>query len=228
MSSLFSPPHYPTMSRCIGIVEGKYLPSTEAFNQGTLVSKDGSIYSATLGTKSEKLLQENPELVASTNIWVVWPRMEKESKKLSFHIKGRHKEPTSDLQQTWLLAADGYFSIRGVVINQENGLLTVQIRRNFQVPFGSESAMQWQPFVIEVEGFLPQQEVGDFWELDVKLVGSKLVMDEARLIMEFPKRKHSNSVSAENHPKLELLKETNSQTLNLSNYHSLTASQIKE
>jgi hypothetical protein len=228
MSSLFSPPHYPTMSRCIGIVEGKYLPSTEAFNQGTLVFKDGSIYSATLGAKLEKLLQENPELVASTNIWVVWPRMEKESKKLSFHIKGRYKEPTSDLQQTWLLATDGYFSIRGVVISQENGLLTVQIRRNFQVPFGSELAMQWQPFIIEVEGFLPQQEVGDFWELDVKLVGSKLVMDEARLIMEFPKRKHSNSVSAENHPKLELLKETNSQTLNLSNHQRVTALQIKE
>ncbi|NDJ26263.1 hypothetical protein GS682_32815 [Nostoc sp. B(2019)] len=117
---------------------------------------------------------------------------------------------------------------QGVVISQENGLLTVQIRRNFQVPFGSESAMQWQPFIIEVEGLLPQQEVGDFWELDVRLVGSRLVMDEARLIMEFPRRKHSNSVSAENHSKPELPKETNNQTLSLGNHQRATASQIKE
>ncbi|NDJ25751.1 hypothetical protein GS682_30035 [Nostoc sp. B(2019)] len=228
MSSLFSPPHFLTMYRCIGIVKGKYLPSAEAFSQGILVSKDGSIYPVTLGAKLEKLLQGNPNLVASTSIWVVWPRIEKESKKLSFYIKGRQKEPTLDLQQTWLLAADGYFSIRGVVISQENGQLSVQIRRNFQVPLGLESAMQWQPFIIEVEGLLPQQEVGDFWELDVKLVGFKLVMDEARLIMEFPRRKYNNYVSVENHPKPQLPKETNNQTLSLANHQRVTASQTKE
>jgi hypothetical protein len=155
-------------------------------------------------------------------------RHEKESKKLSFHIKGRHKEPTSDLQQTWLLAAEGYFSIRGLVISQENGQLSVQIRRNFQVLFGAELVMQCQPFVIEVEGFLPQQEVGDFWELDVKLVGSKLVMDEVRLIMEFPKRKYSSSVSAENYSKPELPEETNGQTFSLGKHQKATASQTKE
>lgn len=199
MSSLFSPPDYPTMYRCIGIVEGQYLPSAEAFKQGTLISKNGSIYPATLGVKLEKLLQENPELVASTSVWVVWPRMEKESKQLNFHIRGRYKESISDLQQTWLLAADGYFSIRGVVISQENGQLSVQIRRNFQVPFGAELAMQWQPFVIEVAGLLPNVGLGDFWELNVRFVNSTFVMDDARLIMEFPKRSQENFVIDEDH-----------------------------
>lgn len=228
MSSLFSPPDYPTMYRCIGIVEGQYLPSAEAFKQGTLGFQNGSIYPATLGVKLEKLLQENPELVASTSIWVVWPRMEKESKQLNFHIRGSYKKPISDLQQTWLLAADGYFSIRGVVISQENGQLSVQIRRNFQVPLGSELAMQWQPFVMEVAGLLPNVGLGDFWELDVRLVGSKLMMDDARLIMEFPRRKHSNFVNAENHSTLELSKETDGQTLSLDNHQRATAAQIKE
>lgn len=194
MSSLFSPPDYPTMYRCIGIVEGQYLPSKEEFNKGILVSKDGSNYPTTLASKLEKVLQENPELVASTSIWVVWPRMEKESKKLNFHLKGKQKEPTSDLRQTWLLAADGYFSLRGVVINQENGYLSVRIRRNLQVPLGYESAMQWQPFIIEVKGLLPNAGLGDFWELDVRFVNSTFVMDDARLIMEFPKRSQENFV----------------------------------
>ncbi|MHC5918211.1 MAG: hypothetical protein ACYTXE_46300, partial [Nostoc sp.] len=112
----FAPPDFPTMYRCLGIVEGQYFPSKEEFNNGILVTKDGSIYSTTLASKLERLLQENPELVASTSIWVVWTRMERESKKLNFHLRGRQKEPTSDLQQTWLLAAEGYFSLRGVVI----------------------------------------------------------------------------------------------------------------
>ncbi|MEH1899591.1 MAG: hypothetical protein V7K94_30745 [Nostoc sp.] len=224
MTTPFSPPDFPTMYRCIGIVEGQYFPSNEEFNNGILVTKDGSIYSTTLASKLEKLLQENPELVASTSIWVVWTRMERESKQLNFHLRGRQKEPTLDLQQTWLLAAEGYFSLRGVVISQENGQLSVQIRRNFRPPFGAESAMQWQPFIIEIEGLLPELGVGvgDFWELDVRLVGSKLVMDDARLILKFPKRREEIFVSAENHIIPGLLKKTNGQTPTEGNHKTTT------
>jgi hypothetical protein len=83
--------------------------------------------------------------------------------------------------------------------------------------------MQWQPFIIEIEGLLPELGVGDFWELDVRLVGSKLVMDDARLILKFPKRREENFVSAENHIIPGLLKETNGQTPTQGNQKTMTA-----
>ncbi|WP_373527613.1 hypothetical protein [Nostoc sp.] len=211
----FSPPDFPTMYRCIGMVQGKYLPSSEAFNQGILVTDDGNIYSATLASKLEKSLQDNRDLVDSgSSIWVVWPRMETQSKKLNFHLRGR-LEATLDF-------AKNYFSIRGVVRSQENGKLSVQIWRNFRPPLGYEKAMQWQPFTLEVEGSVAQQFFGDFWELDVCLIDSRLVLEDGRLIIKFPKPRKNCSVNAENHLIAEVPKETNAQTPLPDNQISLT------
>lgn len=40
--------------------------------------------------------------------------------------------------------------------------------------------MQWQPFTLEVEGSVGQQFFGDFWELDVRLIDSRLVLEDGQ------------------------------------------------
>lgn len=188
MTNPFPPPDFPTMYRCIGLVRGQYLPSVDSFSAGVLIAEDGSKYPAFLLNKVSKWLSDNPDQLSQSHIWSVWPRTLKDSPGLFLHLMCI-SHPQDETRQKAIAAAVDYFSIRGVVVFQDDGKLGVRIKRNQKPPQGKEKATAWQPFIVVVDGFLPTAKRGQFWELDCCRDGERLVMEDARLIAEASKHK---------------------------------------
>lgn len=175
------PSDFPTMYRCVGLMRGQYLPSVDSFTKGFLLADDGSKYPAFLLGTVAKRLKANLHQLSESHIWMVWPRTKFQSPRLFFQLVSTY-EPTNEKH---LRAVDS-FSIRGVLQNQEDGQLSICIKRNSSPPSSQEKAKRWQPFTVLIDGFLPESARGQFWELDCYREGEHLVMEDARLIQEQP------------------------------------------
>jgi hypothetical protein len=76
-----------------------------------------------------------------------------------------------------------YFSVRGEIISQDPNTETIAVRlcRNL-IPPGKELRKKYQPFTLAVEGFLPGNLNGQFWEFDVCREGNKRVLKDAAFV----------------------------------------------
>jgi len=205
MTNPFPSPDFPTMYCCIGLVRGQYLPSSDAFTKGILLTEDGFKYPAVLLGKLGKFLQDNPRQLNQSHIWSVYPRTRKESLMLFFQLV-RVCRPLDEKRQKVIAAGVDYFSIRGVVMFKNDGKLGICIKRNQTPPVGEEKAQRWQPFIIVVNGFLPTAKCNQFWELDCYRDGERLVMEDARMIQDALKHKeklkeNSTTTNTEHSPK---------------------------
>lgn len=195
MNSPFPPPNFPTMYRCIGLVQGQYFPSIDDFSQGIFIATDGSKYSSVLLSGVAKRLQASPTQLGKSHIWSVWLRTLKESPGLFLQLIYIYR-PTDKTSPKVIAASVDYFSVRGVVFSQGEGKLSICIKRNQKPPVGEEKAQRWQPFTVVVDGFLQKQVQGQFWELDCKREGERLVMEDARPIQELLSKPKTNGVVA--------------------------------
>jgi hypothetical protein len=187
------PASEPLQYRAIGLVLGKYLPSAEEFNQGTLLANDGTVIDAVILGRIMSLIKNHLDLDKS-HLWVVYPRIRKEDNKLHAQIMGvwdpqlvikplnadpaaDSLSPSADLQTIpsieTLGIPDSYFSIRGEVIYQsrETKEIFVKIR---QAP--KKKTEEERYFKIRLVGDLPQKLVGNFWDFDVLRVDNDLVI----------------------------------------------------
>jgi hypothetical protein len=94
-----SPPSEPMQFRAIGLVQGRYQPSEERFNRGTLEVEDGTQIDAVLLGQVMSLVKKYIDL-ARPYFWVVYPRT-------------REKEQTLHLQIVGVWSADGFTPITG-------------------------------------------------------------------------------------------------------------------
>ncbi len=188
------PASEPLQYRAIGLILGKYLPSAEEFNQGTLLTDDGAVIDAVILGRIMSLIKNHIDLDKS-HLWVVYPRIRKEDNKLHAQIMGiwdpqlvikpLNATPAADLTSQPpanpptiptienLGIPNNYFSIRGEVIYQsrETKEIFVKIR---QAP--KKKTEEERYFKIRLVGDLPQKLVGNFWDFDVLRVGSDLVI----------------------------------------------------
>ncbi|MBE9065614.1 NACHT domain-containing protein [Leptolyngbya cf. ectocarpi LEGE 11479] len=184
-----TPPNHPLQCRAIGLLRGKYHPSSpNLFRKGQIVATDGTIIDTVL---LGRVLRTARKLDLSKNqIWVVFPRTRSrkrshtDSPYLHVQIKGV-KAPQyhrSTLNNTDLLATVDEdiwkidsFSVRGIVINQnpQRGYIMVEIKTNPYHP-GREA----QSFELRLEGRLPSDVVGTFWNFRVERRKYKLVIRE--------------------------------------------------
>jgi hypothetical protein len=145
-----SPPSEPMQFRAIGLVQGKYQPSEERFNRGTLEVEDGTQIDAVLLGQVMSLVKKYIDLSRSYS-WVVYPRTREKEQTLHLQVVGvwsadgftpitGAEEPATDPQQkntqpeieadteqasakqsgSDQLVEDGYFSIRGQIVYQAN------------------------------------------------------------------------------------------------------------
>jgi hypothetical protein len=195
------PASEPLQYRAIGLVLGKYLPSAEEFNQGTLVADDGAVIDAVILGRIMSLIKNHLDLEQS-HLWVVYPRIRKEDNKLHAQIMGvwdprlvikplnvdhtsavTTDSPPVDLQTIPTLETSGipnsYFSIRGEVIYQsrETKEIFVKIR---QAP--KKKTEEERYFKIRLVGDLPQKLVGNFWDFDAIRVDNDLTIRSGQFV----------------------------------------------
>ncbi len=82
-----APPSEPKQYRAIGLVRGRYQPSTEQFTRGNLRTPDGSEIDAVLLGRVMSLLKNHLDL-ESEHLWVVYPRTRQENNDLHIQIMG--------------------------------------------------------------------------------------------------------------------------------------------
>lgn len=191
MSRFFKTPRYTTQYRAVGLVRGQYLPSLEAFNKGILLTDDGEKFPAVIFDGLTQQLQKHPERIIDAKFfWNVWPRTLPDEPRLSFELSAL-RSSREEQQQTRLIESINYFSIRGVVATQDavTGKLVICIERNSDTWSGKKQDERLEPFnLVEIEGFLPSEALGQFWDLDCCRDGQKLVMEDAHLVEAVPLR----------------------------------------
>jgi hypothetical protein len=190
------PASEPLQYRAIGLVFGKYLPSAEEFNQGTIVADDGTLVDSAILGRVVSLIKNHIDLNKS-HLWVVYPRSRKEDNKLHTQIMGIWEpelalrpieaetkppvvdEPDKIPSVETIGIPINYFSIRGEVIYQsrETKEIFVKIR---QAPKKKNEEERY--FKIRLVGDLPQKLVGNFWDFDVLREGDDLILRSGRAV----------------------------------------------
>jgi hypothetical protein len=184
------PASEPLQYRAIGLILGKYIPSSEEFNQGIVLADDGTEIDAVILGRIMSLIKNHLDLEKS-HLWVVYPRIRKEDNKLHAQIMGMwdpqltmkplqtaDTEPPSTSDPAPVMPTietlgipNSYFSIRGEVIYQsrETKEIFVKIR---QAP--KKKTDEERYFKIRLVGDLPQKLVGNFWDFDAIRVDNNL------------------------------------------------------
>lgn len=191
------PASEPLQYRAIGLILGKYVPSSEEFNQGMVLADDGAEIDAVILGRIMSLIKNHLDLEQS-HLWVVYPRIRKEDNKLHAQIMGvwdpqlvikplnsptDAQEPISAPEAIPTLEnleiPNSYFSIRGEVIYQsrETREIFVKIR---QAP--KKKTEEERYFKIRLVGDLPQKLVGNFWDFDVVRADNNLEIRSANFV----------------------------------------------
>jgi len=187
MTGYFLPPDHPKMYQAVGLLRGQYLPSAENFTKGFFLTNDGIRFPAIVSGHTASRLQNHPEWINDQTCWSVWPRMRKDSAELFLRLI-TIKRGKDEAVRTLIEANIDWFSIRGVVVKHDStaGKISIRIQRNEKPPEGKERMVIWQPFNLQIEGFLPGVAVGQFWELQCRRDRDRLILEDAHLVEEAP------------------------------------------
>lgn len=166
--------------RAVGLLFGKYIPSTEAFTKGTLVTSDGTTIEAVILGKLLRLLKSRIDL-EKEHLWVVYPRTREQEPLLHVQLCGIWEPATlhPDSPAPKIEQNPDYFSVQGEVIshNQQQGWVMVKIQ---QSPRQKEHLPK--SFKLKLSGLLPSKAVKTFWSLQVQRKGSSLVIQSGERI----------------------------------------------
>jgi hypothetical protein len=175
--------------RAIGLVHGRYSPSEERFNRGTLTTEDGTQLDAVLLGQVISLVKKHLEL-DQEHLWVVYPRTREKQRSLHVQILGvwepekLHKDELEQDSVAFASAQDGYFSIRGELVFQspEKGFVVIKIQQSSRkAPDESKS------FKLRLEGTITAaRSSGYFWEVEARRESNQLVIVNANSIALLP------------------------------------------
>ncbi|MCJ8279320.1 MAG: hypothetical protein MJK14_05125 [Rivularia sp. ALOHA_DT_140] len=204
------PPSEPMQYRAIGLVRGRYVPTSEQFTQGALVTPDNVELDAVLLGRIMSLVKNHLDL-EKDHLWVVYPRTRQENDNLHLQIVGvwepeklavnrqnnqessssttteTEESSHSDTELTpSSLIPDGGFSVRGEVVYQsfDAGNLVVKIK---QAPRKADDKPKY--FKLKLTGKLETKAVGKFWDFQVQRQADLLIIEKAQFIADLPKKR---------------------------------------
>ena len=213
------PPSEPMQYRAIGLIQGKYQPAEEQFNRGTLLTADEVPLDAVLLGQVISLVKKYVDLEQSY-VWVVYPRTRDKEETLHVQIVGvwspegfgpvttdsTTELPTEISPEDFPLVPlpelvaplqDGYFSIRGEVVQQapEDSFVLVKIQ---QAPRKTDDRPK--AFKVKLSGVLSTKATGYFWDFHVQREGESLVIRDGTSIgLIPPKRRAARKSNASGH-----------------------------
>jgi uncharacterized membrane protein YgcG len=206
----FPAPSEPLQYRAIGIVHGRYEPSEERITQGTLHTDDGVAIDAVLLGRVLSLVRKHLDLSAN-HPWVVYPRtreggglhtqivgvwslnpdgLKAEKEDLSDEEEGEHFEESGEPEKGPLLystanldGVNGFFSVRGEIAfqSQQEGFVLLKIRQQ------SKKKKPGRAFKLRLEGTLPDNARGQFWDIEVRRDSETLTIQDGTPITTLPK-----------------------------------------
>lgn len=176
------PPASKQQYRAIGLLWGKYSPSTEQITQGKLVTDDGVTVDSVLKGNLLSLVKNILDL-DKPHLWVVYPRTPPEESEFALHVQiagvwePETLHPGMEVPESQYQADD--FSIQGEVVFQDlqSGKIVVKIVRQAQKP--GEIAKY---FKVTLKGYLPPKSIKQFWEFRVRRIATDLVIQQAENI----------------------------------------------
>jgi len=159
------PPSHPLEYRAIGLIQGRYIPGEDNPNRGTLITPDGTEIPAFMGWL-QPYVDKYVDL-SQEQLWVVYPKRFPTRSVMSVQLKGFKQTNTDEPPPT----GDGFFSIRGEVIQRDDkvGFVVVKVRRNRKAPKAKD-------VLIRLEGFVPPDAVGHFYDFECERDGHNLAI----------------------------------------------------
>ncbi len=194
----------PMQYRAIGIVRGRYIPTEEHFSKGSITTADGTIIDTVVLGKVIPILKKRLDL-EKEYLWVVYPRTIEKTAHLHVQIAGvwAPSEMGKSEQEIDPGNDDGYFSIRGEVVEQSlsENYTIVKIKRADHRTDAQKAehkdyiSEQKKPpgasttkFKLTLSGILPNNPLGYFWDIKVKRQGNALAISYAKAIAPIPKK----------------------------------------
>ena len=173
------PPSHPRQYRAIGLIQAKYQQSADQMTQGKLITTDGAEIEAVLLGRIISLIKNHLDL-EQEHLWVVYPRTKMQEDRLHAQIVGVWEPETlsQDSEETEISgkeAEHGYFSIRGEVIfySTEEEVVIVKIKQ-----FPRKEGDKPKFFKLKLKGVLSEKPIRRFWDLQVRLEGEDLIIEE--------------------------------------------------
>ncbi|MCM1982111.1 hypothetical protein [Lyngbya confervoides] len=204
------PPSEPLQFRAIGLLQGIYQPSEDQFNRGELMTREGLHLDAVLLGQVMSLVKKYLDL-ALPHVWVVYPRT-RDHEAMHVQIVGvwspsGFETPDRDdaseeaveevvqasldpLEQLQPPLQDGFFSIRGQVIQQsvDDHWLAVKIQQTSR-----SKPKTPKVFKVKLMGDIPQKPMGYFWDFEVLRDGEHLRIQKATPVAFMPMKKKKKS-----------------------------------
>ena len=212
------PPSEPMQYRAIGLVRGRYVPTSEQFTQGALVTPDNVELDAVLLGRIMSLVKNHLDL-EKDHLWVVYPRTRQENDNLHLQIVGvwepeklavnRHtteESPASTTAETEVQSTEA----------EESALQpAVELTPSSEIPDGGFSVrgevvyqsfeagnlvvkIKQAPrknddkpkyFKLKLTGKLETKAVGKFWDFQVQRQADLLIIEKAEFIADLPKKR---------------------------------------
>lgn len=183
-------PSHPRQYRAIGLIKGQYQLSADQLTQGSLTTTEGTQIEAVLLGRIISLVKNHLDL-NQDHLWVVYPRTNSKTNHLHVQIVGVWEPETlskseNSEEQSTEDVENGYFSIRGEVVyySEEKKVIVVKIKQ-----FPKKEGERPKFFKIELKGVLPGKPLHHFWDLNVRLVGETLTVEEGTDLGALPVKK---------------------------------------
>lgn len=171
--------------QAIGWIVGRYQPSADNPDCGMLLTEDGQTIPAQVSWQLHKHLRRKfGEVLQTTSwhgdkfLWTVYPRTEPLRVQLvNINLLQPLGENATnpEAEQAKSKQAEG-LKIVGQIEWATEGKIRIIVRRNEKPPRGRENDVEYQPSVLQIVGSVPDEAVGQIWELEVQRQKAELVV----------------------------------------------------
>ena len=154
--------------RALGVVKGKYYPSAEDFNLGTLVT-NSAVIKAFITSKPNRPAKITPDMIENELLFSVYPKTRKDSDGAVILEILKPNKANLDI--------DSYFSVRGDLVAINDLDFLVRIHHN------------WSPnkfSYLGIKGTLPYADIKKFWDMECVLSGQCLQLVKGQVVGESP------------------------------------------
>lgn len=157
-------PDHPLQYRAIGVIQGIYEPSNNAFTKGIMTTIDNQTFCTVLLGKTISAVKNHIDLDQVQN-WVVYPHTIPDSDNIHLQVAGIY-QPKKDCQPT---LPNNYFSIRGDVAYSSKFKEKVIVKIN-----QGQSRQKPNYFKLELKGKIPNNHLKHFFTFSACLEGKNL------------------------------------------------------